>query len=77
MNPQEYILTLPLGAGRTIRVRATWPLTPEEWDRMLAILAAMKPGLLLAPDDNRTDAGAGQCEHTAEAAQDAPEGGGK
>jgi hypothetical protein len=53
MTDSRGVLRLPLDGhnGRMIeaQVWAEWPLTPDQWDRMLLILEAMRPGLVGNP----------------------------
>jgi hypothetical protein len=51
-----YVLRLPLEAAKDappieVQMWAQWPLTPEHWDRMMLILEAMRPGLVVDPYD--------------------------
>ena len=38
---------IPLPGGGTITVQAALPITEANWDYWLAVLTAMKPGLVL------------------------------
>lgn len=42
---EEFVI--PVTPTDRITLRVTTPMTPGEWDRMLAMLAAMKPGLVV------------------------------
>jgi hypothetical protein len=46
---QRYTLTLPIAHGHYAELTASWPLTYEEWHRFMAILDAMKWGLVEPP----------------------------
>jgi hypothetical protein len=39
-------IILPVSTNRYVFMDADWPLTPAEWETFLAVLEAMKPGLL-------------------------------
>jgi hypothetical protein len=41
---------LPLSPHAWATLTAALPLTEEEWDRLMAVLAAMRPGLVLATE---------------------------
>lgn len=47
-RPQR-VFTLPLCVGSQAIIQLPQPLTQEEWDRMMEILRAMKPGLTPLP----------------------------
>jgi len=47
---QRRVLQLPLGDGAWAVLDAVWPMTEEDWRLMMAVLAAMKPGLVWEPD---------------------------
>jgi hypothetical protein len=44
--PQAQAVQLPLGAGRWATLQAPFPFTEQDWGLMLAVLNAMKPGLV-------------------------------
>jgi hypothetical protein len=51
--PRGEELTIPVlltGGRARVRLQGTFPVSQEEWDRMIALLDAHKPGLV-APDD--------------------------
>ena len=37
---------VPIGPGTNVTVAGEFPLTEQEWAQMMAVLNAMKPGLL-------------------------------
>lgn len=42
-------LQLPIGPGKWASLQGPFPVTGEQWDLMLAVLQAMKPGLVADP----------------------------
>jgi hypothetical protein len=44
------IMALPLSPHAWATLTVALPLTEEEWDRLMAVLAAMRPGLVLATE---------------------------
>ena len=57
MEPDEYQppvinIPLPIAHGRVnsvIALTADWPLTEDEWNHMMTVLEAMRPGLTFVP----------------------------
>jgi len=45
--PSEYAIPLP--GGRIVTFAGNFPLTNEEWDHAMSVLAAMRPGLVKDP----------------------------
>jgi hypothetical protein len=44
-------LVIPLQGGKkTIKVTVRWPVTQDQWDHFMAVLEAMKPGLVKEGD---------------------------
>jgi hypothetical protein len=42
-----YQLVIPLqGGAKQITVTGRWPITQAQWDHLMAVLEAMKPGLV-------------------------------
>jgi len=40
-------LSIPLQGGqKMIRIAGRWPITQAQWDHLMAVLEAMKPGLV-------------------------------
>ena len=39
-------LIIPIRPDKYVRLEAEFPMTDEEWERMIAILGAMKPALV-------------------------------
>jgi hypothetical protein len=56
--PTRRTLPLPLAPGLWASLEARFPLRPADWDRLLALLEAMKPGLV-APASVETGAARG------------------
>ncbi len=54
IRPGPGVLTyaVPVAAGRNITVEGRLPLTEQEWDQFLAVLQAMKPGLVAETSDD-------------------------
>lgn len=48
--PGMKTVELPLGPDKWARLEGAFPLNEQDWDLMLAILTAMKPGLVSAPE---------------------------
>jgi hypothetical protein len=42
---------IPLPGGKDIAVTGDFPLTAQEWSYLLAVLEAMKPGLVKSEQD--------------------------
>jgi hypothetical protein len=40
------ILTIPLGRAQAVQIAGQFPLTEPDWDLMMSVLIAMKPGLV-------------------------------
>ena len=53
-EPEEAgrIVILPIAVGEWARLQAPFPLTPEQWKQMMAVLNAMKLGLIVSEDDS-------------------------
>jgi len=51
------IVSIPCSPTEWVDLDAPWPLTPAEWNQLLVLLKAMRPGLV-APDDTRRE---GRC----------------
>lgn len=43
---------LPIRGKAVVVVRGNFPLTPKEWEQMIGVLTAMKPGLVEEPSDD-------------------------
>jgi hypothetical protein len=41
-----YRLDIPISPGVVIPMMVPLPMTPDEWDQLHAVLAAMRPGLV-------------------------------
>lgn len=52
------VLTIPLLSGSSVVVEGEFPVTEQDWDQFMAVLGAMKPGLI-ADRPEGVDAGAG------------------
>jgi len=48
-DPGKYPLNVPVSPGRTVTVAVPLPMTEDEWQNMLAVLDAMKPGIVYEP----------------------------
>jgi hypothetical protein len=46
--PSPLVIPLP-GGARQITVTARWPVTNAQWDHLMAVLEAMRPGLVSGP----------------------------
>lgn len=58
-EPQQYTYVIPLVAGGSVEFRGSFPLLESDWQHMLAVLDAMKPGLVMpqsGPSDGTPDA---------------------
>lgn len=44
--PQPDALKIPLTGGEWAYLTAAFPISEQQWQRMLAVLEAMKPGLI-------------------------------
>jgi hypothetical protein len=49
--PREIVIPLPPPGGPWATLTLRVPMTEAEWDRLMAVLAAMRPGLVLAAED--------------------------
>jgi hypothetical protein len=56
---QAKMVQLPLASGKWATLQAPFPFTEQDWDLMLAVLQAMKPGLVSEPQEESS-------EHTSE-----------
>jgi hypothetical protein len=54
-EPGVLTYAVPVAAGTDVTIEGNFPLSEAEWTQFLAVLAAMKPGLV----GQRPDAGAG------------------
>jgi hypothetical protein len=45
-DPEARAVQLPLGGGKWATLHASFPVSEHDWDLMLAVLGAMKPGLV-------------------------------
>lgn len=50
MNAVTRELSIPIRPGVVVLVQTPYPLTEEDWEQFQAVLAAMKPGLVVAVD---------------------------
>ncbi len=48
------MVSIPCSLTEWADIDAPWPLTPAEWSQLMALLEAMKPGLVV-PDDTRRE----------------------
>lgn len=53
---QAKVVQLPLASGKWATLQAPFPFSEQDWNLMLSVLQAMKPGLVAEPDED---------EHTA------------
>lgn len=49
---QAKAVQLPLGSGKWATLQAPFPFSEQDWNLMLAVLQAMKPGLVAEPKDD-------------------------
>ena len=47
---------LPVSRDRRVTITARWPLTHQEWAKMLELLETMRAGLVVAGDDDSREA---------------------
>ncbi|MDQ6946386.1 MAG: hypothetical protein M3256_08950 [Actinomycetota bacterium] len=50
-----HVLTIPLVGGTAVLVEGEFPITETDWNQMMAVLNAMKPGLVAEPQDESLD----------------------
>lgn len=56
MTKRHRIITLPLEPGLYAQLEYPHPLSPQAWERMHHILAAMRPGLVDEPEQEWPEA---------------------
>jgi hypothetical protein len=49
------VLTIPLMGGSPVMVEGAFPITEQDWDQMMAVLNAMKPGLVSHAEPDEDD----------------------
>lgn len=49
-KPQWRTLSIRVAAHKAVAIQTRFPLKPEEWDKLLATLEEMKPGLVEEPE---------------------------
>jgi hypothetical protein len=49
VDPQARTVQIPLGGGRWATLQAPFPFSEQDWNLMLSVLQAMKPGLVAEP----------------------------
>ena len=55
-TPTRMDIQLPLASGKWATLQAQFPITEKDWDQMLRVLEAMRPGLLLVEPSEDSDA---------------------
>jgi hypothetical protein len=51
----QQAVVLPLAGTKWVTVHGSFPLSRSAWDQMLAMLEAMKPGLVESGDEENTE----------------------
>ena len=51
----ENVIPLPLSPEKWVQLQGQFPITEDEWDRMLSVLSAIKPGLVSCESDVNED----------------------
>lgn len=54
-SSKQRLVTLPFSLTGWAWLQADFPLSEEEWDQMMAVLIAMKPGLVAPTEPAQSD----------------------
>ena len=55
MSGQTYTIPVPIIGGKPVMIEGEFPISEAAWAQFLAVLAAMKPGLVRDPEPERTE----------------------
>lgn len=54
IDAADHRLNVPFPGARWGHLRLPRPLSDEDWEHLMAVLAAMRPGLVVSPDPQAT-----------------------